>query len=200
MPWGWSSNEGPAAHPDIATICDPGAIGMCWCVGDPAAAFRSKDAADGHITKVMRLDGGGFVGPFLKHVLPRHFTRLRSFEFLADTKTWVRLVAIRSARRHRQGRRRPGDPAAAHAAGSANVVSGSRSHCSPCGQHVIHFARPAMTCSRRCRRVGRASSRRDTPSCPTASLRSALTTTESARSRRSKMRGRRRHRAPHGTS
>jgi hypothetical protein len=37
-----------------------------------------------------------FVGRFLQHVLPRHFTRLRSYGFLANTKKRERLAAIRA--------------------------------------------------------------------------------------------------------
>jgi hypothetical protein len=61
--------------------------------------FRYNDYADGNATKVMRLDAGVFVGRFLQHVLPRHFTRLRSFGFLANTKKRERLIAIRAALR-----------------------------------------------------------------------------------------------------
>ena len=68
-------------------------------VDDDTVAFRYKDYADGNATKVMRLDAGVFVGRFLQHVLPRHFTRLRSFGFLANTKKQERLTAIRAALR-----------------------------------------------------------------------------------------------------
>ncbi len=66
-------------------------------VDDDTVAFRYKDYADGNRTKVMRLDAGAFVGRFLQHVLPRHFTRLRSFDFLANTKKREWLLAIRAA-------------------------------------------------------------------------------------------------------
>jgi hypothetical protein len=66
-------------------------------VDDDTVAFRYKDYADGNAAKVMRLDAGVFVGRFLQHVLPRHFTRLRSFGFLANTKKRERLIAIRAA-------------------------------------------------------------------------------------------------------
>jgi len=68
-------------------------------VNNDTVAFRYKDYADGSATKVMRLDAGDFVGRFLQHVLPRHFTRLRSFGFLANAKKRERLVAIRAALR-----------------------------------------------------------------------------------------------------
>jgi hypothetical protein len=60
-----------------------------------SVAFRYKDYADGNVTKVMRLAAAVFVGRFLQHVLPRHFTRLRSYGFLANTKKRERLAAIR---------------------------------------------------------------------------------------------------------
>ena len=66
-------------------------------VDDDTVAFKYKDYADGNAAKVMRLDAGVFVGRFLQHVLPRHFTRLRSFGFLANTKKRERLIAIRAA-------------------------------------------------------------------------------------------------------
>jgi hypothetical protein len=66
---------------------------------DDTVAFRYKDHADGNATKILRLDAGAFVDRFLQHVLPRHFTRLRSFGFLANTKKRERLVAIRAALR-----------------------------------------------------------------------------------------------------
>jgi hypothetical protein len=66
-------------------------------VDDDTVAFRCKDYADGNKTKVIRLDAGAFVGRFLQHVLPRHFTRLRPFGFLANTKKRERLAAIRAA-------------------------------------------------------------------------------------------------------
>jgi hypothetical protein len=47
----------------------------------------------------VRLDAGVFAGRELQHVLPRHFTRLRSFGFLANTKKRERLAAIRAALR-----------------------------------------------------------------------------------------------------
>ena len=68
-------------------------------VDNDTVAFRYKDYADGNATKIMRLDAGVFVGRFLQHVLPRHFTRLRSFGFLANTKKRERLFAIRAALR-----------------------------------------------------------------------------------------------------
>lgn len=59
-------------------------------------AFSYKDYADGNARKVMRVDAAAFVGRFLQHVLPRHFTRLRSYGFLANTKKRERLAAIRA--------------------------------------------------------------------------------------------------------
>ena len=59
-------------------------------------AFRYKDYADGSQLKVMRLPANAFVGRFLQHVLPRHFTRLRSYGFLANTTKRERLAAIRA--------------------------------------------------------------------------------------------------------
>ena len=80
-------------------------------VDDDIVAFRYKDYADGNATKVMRLDANFFVGRFLQHVLPRHFTRLRSFGFLANTKKRERLVAIRAALRATAPKRPTSTPA-----------------------------------------------------------------------------------------
>jgi hypothetical protein len=68
-------------------------------VDEDTVVFRYKDYADGNATKVMHLDAGSFVGRFLQHVLPRHFTRLRAFEFFANTKKREHLIAIRAALR-----------------------------------------------------------------------------------------------------
>ena len=68
-------------------------------VDDDTVAFSWKDYADGNKTKVMRLPASVFVGRYLQHVLPRHFTRLRSFGFLANTTKKRRLAAIRQALR-----------------------------------------------------------------------------------------------------
>ena len=45
----------------------------------------------------MRLETRAFFGRFLQHVLPRHFTRMRSYGFLANTKKRERLAVIRTA-------------------------------------------------------------------------------------------------------
>lgn len=68
-------------------------------VDESGVAFRYKDYAHGNASKVMRLKGADFVGRFLQHVLPRHFTRLRSYGFLANTRKRERLKAIRTALR-----------------------------------------------------------------------------------------------------
>lgn len=68
-------------------------------VNDDTVAFSWKDYADGNQTKVMRLPASAFIGRYLQHVLPRHFTRLRSFGFLANTTKKQRLAAIRKALR-----------------------------------------------------------------------------------------------------
>ena len=66
-------------------------------VGEHTVDFKYKDYADNSVMKVMRLSAHEFVGRFLQHVLPRHFTRLRSYGFLANTIRAERLEAIRSA-------------------------------------------------------------------------------------------------------
>ena len=60
-------------------------------------AFTYKDYRYGSAAKVMRLAPADFVRRFLQHVLPRHFTRLRSYGFLANTKKRECLAAIRAA-------------------------------------------------------------------------------------------------------
>jgi hypothetical protein len=66
-------------------------------VGDDVVVFKYKDYADGSGVKELRLRGSEFVGRFLQHVLPRHFTRLRSYGFLANTRKRVQLESIRAA-------------------------------------------------------------------------------------------------------
>jgi hypothetical protein len=66
-------------------------------VNERFIAFKYKDYADNSATKVMRLSPHEFVGRFLQHVLPRHFTRLRSYGFLTNTIRAERIEAIRAA-------------------------------------------------------------------------------------------------------
>ena len=44
----------------------------------------------------MTLDGGEWLRRFLQHILPRGFTRLRSYGFLANTHKKKKLAAIRA--------------------------------------------------------------------------------------------------------
>jgi hypothetical protein len=58
-------------------------------------SFRWKDYADGDQQKTMTLDAVEFVRRFLMHVLPRGFTRIRYFGFLANRHRGQKLTAIR---------------------------------------------------------------------------------------------------------
>ena len=66
-------------------------------VDDDGVSFRWKDYRDAATTKTMTLSGHEFLRRFVQHVLPRGFTRLRSYGFLANTKKREKLAAIREA-------------------------------------------------------------------------------------------------------
>lgn len=59
-------------------------------------AFSYKDYRVGHERKIMRLSGVEWLSRFCTHVLPRGFTRIRSFGFLANTKKKEKLATIRA--------------------------------------------------------------------------------------------------------
>lgn len=57
--------------------------------------FRWKDYVDGQRQKTMTLAADEFVRRFLTHVLPRGFTRIRYYGFLANRHRGQKLAAIR---------------------------------------------------------------------------------------------------------
>ncbi len=65
-------------------------------VNDDRVSFAWKDYRDGSTTKVMTLTGHDFLRRFVQHVLPRGFTRLRSYGFLANAHKRTKLEAIRT--------------------------------------------------------------------------------------------------------
>jgi hypothetical protein len=65
-------------------------------VDDDTVSFSYKDYRDAGARKVMTLDGVEWLRRFSQHVLPRGFTRLRSYGFLANTKKAEKLAAIRA--------------------------------------------------------------------------------------------------------
>jgi Putative transposase len=58
-------------------------------------SFRWKDYAAGDRQKTMTLEAGEFMRRFLMHVLPRGFTRIRYFGFLANRHRGQKLIKIR---------------------------------------------------------------------------------------------------------
>lgn len=68
-------------------------------VDDDRVSFTYKDYRDASTTKTMTLAGREFLRRFVQHVLPRGFTRLRSYGFLANTKKREKLAAIRALMR-----------------------------------------------------------------------------------------------------
>jgi hypothetical protein len=58
--------------------------------------FRWKDRTDGDKVKLMTLDAVDFLKRFLLHVLPKGFTRIRYYGFLANG---VKTTSIESCRR-----------------------------------------------------------------------------------------------------
>lgn len=65
-------------------------------VDDDTVTFAYKDYKDGNAKKQMTLDGDVFLRRFLQHVLPRGYTRLRAFGFLANNGKREKLAAIRA--------------------------------------------------------------------------------------------------------
>ncbi|MCU7865615.1 MAG: transposase, partial [Candidatus Thiodiazotropha sp. (ex Lucinoma borealis)] len=66
-------------------------------VDESAVVFRYKDYRDKNRQKAMQLSGEEFVRRFLLHVLPKGFTRVRHYGFLAGCCRAKRLVQIREA-------------------------------------------------------------------------------------------------------
>jgi hypothetical protein len=59
-------------------------------------SFRWKDYADGNRPKIMTLAAEEFVRRFLMHVLPKGFSRIRYYGFLANRHRKQKLTAIRA--------------------------------------------------------------------------------------------------------
>lgn len=68
-------------------------------VDDSNVSFAWKDYRDASAPKTMTLSACDFLRRFVQHILPRGFTRLRSYGFLANTKKRGRLAAIRATLR-----------------------------------------------------------------------------------------------------
>lgn len=68
-------------------------------VDGAGVSFTWKDYRDSSTTKTMTLTGHEFLRRFVQHVLPRGFTRIRSYGFLANAKKRERLAAIRAVLR-----------------------------------------------------------------------------------------------------
>lgn len=66
-------------------------------LNDDRVSFTWKDYRDRSTTKVMTLTGQDFLRRFVQHVLPRGFTRLRAYGFLANAHKRAKLDAIRAA-------------------------------------------------------------------------------------------------------
>jgi hypothetical protein len=64
---------------------------------DGQVRFRWRDYAHGNRNKVMALEGEEFLRRFLLHVLPKGFTRIRHYGFLASRGKRERLAAVRRA-------------------------------------------------------------------------------------------------------
>lgn len=65
-------------------------------VDDESVTFDWKDYRHGNAIKQMTLDGAVFLRRLLQHVLPRSYTRLRSYGFLANSGKREKLLAIRA--------------------------------------------------------------------------------------------------------
>jgi len=65
-------------------------------VDERTVTFSWKDYRDEGARKLMTLDGVEWLRRFSQHILPRSFTRLRSYGFLANANKAKNLVAIRA--------------------------------------------------------------------------------------------------------
>ncbi len=60
-------------------------------------SFRYKDYADDNATKVMPLKGEEFVRRFEQHILPKGFTKIRSYGYLSNRGKESRMAQITTA-------------------------------------------------------------------------------------------------------
>ena len=65
-------------------------------VNQDTVSFSNKDYRDNGASKIMKLDGVEWLRRFMLHVLPRGFTRIRSYGFLANAHKKKKLAAIRA--------------------------------------------------------------------------------------------------------
>lgn len=56
--------------------------------------FKYKDYADGNTTKLMTLKGEEFVRRFEQHILPKRFTKIRSYGYLSNRGRTMRMKKI----------------------------------------------------------------------------------------------------------
>jgi len=56
--------------------------------------FKYKDYADGNTTKLMTLKGEEFVRRFEQHILPKRFTKIRSYGYLSNRGRTIRMEKI----------------------------------------------------------------------------------------------------------
>ena len=59
--------------------------------------FKYKDYADGNTTKLMTLKGQEFVRRFEQHILPKRFTKIRSYGYLSNRGRFMRMEKITAA-------------------------------------------------------------------------------------------------------
>ena len=59
--------------------------------------FKYKDYADGNTTKLMTLKGEEFVRRFEQHILPKGFTKIRSYGYLSNRGRTMRMKKITDA-------------------------------------------------------------------------------------------------------
>jgi len=59
--------------------------------------FRVRDSANGNRKKVMRMDGGEFIGRFMQHMLPGGFKRIRHYGLLGPAHKAANLARAREA-------------------------------------------------------------------------------------------------------
>jgi hypothetical protein len=67
---------------------------------DGRVTFRYKDYTDGQQHKTMTLDAVEFLRPFVQHVLPKGFVKIRHYGLLANAQRAEGVAGPRCARKH----------------------------------------------------------------------------------------------------
>ncbi len=105
-------------------------------VDDQTVRFSYKDYRRGNATRSMTLSGAEFLRRFVDHVVPRGFTRIRSFGYLAHSCKTKQLALARTMLGAKFAAKKTADASAAHGVGVMAHV------CPVCGAGPRLFRTP----------------------------------------------------------